>query len=68
MSILKEARLNKGYTMLQVANYAGCSESVYCLYEKQKRRPRDIDVAKKIGELLGVSWTVMYDVRRPANG
>lgn len=57
---LKELRVTRGFTMLQVATQSGISEAMYCQIENGKRRPSP-EVAKRLGEILGFCWTRFYD-------
>jgi len=53
---LKAARENKGYTMKQVAEKLGISESYYSLIESGERQKRmDMMLATGLSSALGVS-------------
>lgn len=52
---LKEARLEKGLTMKEMAEKMGLSESYYCYIEKgQRQRDMDLSLAGGISKVLGV--------------
>lgn len=54
MSVLKEIRLSKGYNSTQLAALAGIPISTYSMIESGERSAGK-EVAKRLGELLGVS-------------
>ena len=52
---LKEARLKKGMTQLQVAEQLGITESYYCFIENGGRlKKMDVVTAKNLSSILGV--------------
>ena len=51
---LREARKNSGMTQKEVAQKVGVARSTYALYETGERSP-DVEVVKKLAEVLGVS-------------
>ena len=51
---LKTARLAKGYTQSQIAEYLGVDKTTYCGYETGKRQP-DVQKIKQLSKILGVS-------------
>ena len=67
LDILKEFRIRKDLTMRQVSEAAGISEGYYCMIENGERRP-SVDVAQKLGVLLGFDWTLFYEteIENPA--
>lgn len=50
---MKEARLKKGFTQLQVAEYIGVAKSTYTGYEKGNSEPSML-ILQRIMECLGV--------------
>lgn len=56
---LIQIRKDKKLTMKQVGKAAHIAESTYSLIESGKRRP-SIKVAKRIGECLGIDWTLFF--------
>lgn len=64
---LKELLISKrkdlGYSHQDVADKCGANitRSFYGLIENGNRRP-SIEVAKKISQLLGIEWTVFFEV------
>lgn len=59
---LKSARYRRGYTQEDVASRIGISRCYYTQLENQfqgrKPSPR---VAKRIGQVLNVDWTMFFD-------
>ncbi len=51
---LKDYRKAKNLTMKQVAKKLGVSESCYCLYENNKRKP-SLETVKKLAKIFGCS-------------
>lgn len=51
---LRQLRHDRGLTMKQVAEMAGCSEAAVSLYERDKRKPTLI-TAYRIAKALNVS-------------
>lgn len=60
LDIIIEARKNKGYTQKQVALLAKVSEEYISLIESGKRKP-SVNVAKKIGAILDIQWTIFFE-------
>ena len=60
---MKEARLNAGLTLAQLAAEVGVSAAAIQRYENGLRTPR-IGIAKKIGAVLGVPWYELVDNKK----
>ena len=56
---LKQKRIEKGYTLNQLAEKVCVSEQSLSYYEKGERCPKP-DVAMALGETLGFDWTKFY--------
>ena len=57
---LKTARQKRGYTMLQISEKLGISESYYCAIESGARQKRmDMALAGRIAAVLGVGITTI---------
>lgn len=59
LDIIIKARKNKGYTQKQVAELAKVSEEYISLIESGKRKP-SVKVAKKLGAVLDIQWTIFF--------
>lgn len=57
---LKDARIEKGYSHGDVAEKAKISRSYYTHIENDTKTPT-VDVAKRIGSVLGFHWTVFFE-------
>lgn len=57
---MKEIRKTKGFTMKDVAESAGISESYYCTIENGSRNC-PVETAKKIAVVLGFEWTKFFE-------
>lgn len=57
---LIDLRIKKGIEQQQIAKEAGITVSHMYYIEQGQRNPR-IDVAKKIADILNVSWTKFYE-------
>ena len=60
LDIIIKARKNKGYTQKQVAELAKVSEEYISLIESGKRKP-SVKVAKKLGAVLDIQWTIFFE-------
>lgn len=60
LDIIVKARKNKGYTQKQVAELAKVSEEYISLIESGKRKP-SVKVAKKLGAVLDIQWTIFFE-------
>ena len=58
---LKEARLSRGLTQIQIANQLGIDKSTYSGYESGKRQP-DVKRIKELAGILNVSADELLDV------
>ena len=56
---LAARRKEKGLTQAELAQRVGIAQRTVAAYENGERRP--VKVAKKIGEVLGIFWTVFYE-------
>lgn len=64
---LREARIEKGYTQEEIADYLGFTRPTYTAYESGRRRP-DNDTLAKIAKFLNVSADYLLglsDVKAP---
>lgn len=61
--LLIEARGKLGYSHQDVADLSGAniSRQFYGMIESGERRP-SVDVAKKIGSFLEITWTIFFEV------
>ncbi len=57
---LRIARILKGLPQNKVAEIIGLTQSGYNMIESGKIQPK-VKVAKSIGYLLGIDWTVFYE-------
>lgn len=57
---LAARRKEKGLTQAELAQRVGIAQRTVAAYESGERRP-SVKVAKKIGEVLGIFWTVFYE-------
>lgn len=62
--LLTEKRTKLGYTHQEVVDLseAGITRQYYGMIEKGERRP-SVDVAKKLGNLLGINWTIFFEIK-----
>lgn len=67
MDFLKELRMSKGMTQTDVSNLAGISQPAYCNIENSERRP-SVEMAKKIGAVLGFDWTRFFEREEDHSG
>ncbi|SDN50785.1 transcriptional regulator [Fictibacillus solisalsi] len=60
--LLTKKRTNLGYTHQEIADLlgTGITRQYYGMIEKGERRP-SVNIAKKLGELLGINWTVFFE-------
>lgn len=56
---LKTKRSKHNFTMRQVSEACGISESYYSMIENGERRP-SVEIAKKIASVLEFDWTLFY--------
>ncbi|MGY3717015.1 helix-turn-helix transcriptional regulator [Sutcliffiella cohnii] len=69
---LKEIRLAKGLTQLDVATAAKIKRSYYTMIETGNRKP-SVEVAKAIGSVLDFDWTNFFSeksnelLQKPSN-
>lgn len=57
---LKELRLNKGLTQLEVAKRSGIERSYYTMIETGNRTPSP-QVSKRIALVVGFDWTIFFE-------
>ena len=57
---LKLARMKKGLNQKELADLLGVHPALISQYEHNKRRP-GIKTAKKLANILDVSWTEFYE-------
>ncbi len=57
---LSQQRQARGMTQQQVAELTGLHQAAYCNIESGKRKP-SVKIAKRIGEVLGFDWTILFD-------
>jgi len=58
-SLLEEKRKEMGLTQEEIAQKLNISRQYYNALENHKRKP-SVDLAKKLGGLLGFDWTIFY--------
>ncbi|MBQ7046249.1 MAG: helix-turn-helix transcriptional regulator [Oscillospiraceae bacterium] len=58
-TFLREARQAKGLKQVNVARLAEITAGAYRNIEAGRRNP-SVKCAKKIGEIVGVDWTLFY--------
>ena len=58
--LLQKKREAAGFTQVQMANKLGITSQYYNLLENGHRRPGP-KIAKEVGRILGVDWTLFYD-------
>lgn len=61
MEWLKKIRLEKGLTHDDIARGVGIQRAYFTMIENGRKRP-SVDIAKKIGNLLGFDWTRFFEV------
>lgn len=57
---LRDARKQKNYTQEQLAIMAGVGRTTIVMIESGVNKP-SVPLAKKLGELLDVDWTIFFD-------
>lgn len=57
---LENARKKKKLTHQQVADIAGIKRQYYGMIENGERNP-SVNMAKKLGEILDVNWTLFFE-------
>lgn len=60
---LTDARNRKKLTHEDVAKKAGITRQYYGMIEKGERTP-SVSIAKKIGKVLEVDWTIFFETER----
>lgn len=60
MNWLKDIRKTENLTQFELADKAGISRAYYTHVENGDRRP-SVDVAKRLGAILGFDWTLFYE-------
>ena len=60
LDIVIQVRKNKGYTQKNVADMAKITEEYISLIESGKRKP-SVKVAKKLGAILDIRWTIFFE-------
>ncbi|WP_337969720.1 helix-turn-helix transcriptional regulator [Virgibacillus salexigens] len=58
--VLVKKRKEGEFTQQEIATKIGVSRQYYNDIENKKRQP-SVNTAKKIGELLGVEWTIFFN-------
>jgi len=61
---LKEMRVSKMLTQVQVADLVGIVPHYYSYIESGARRP-SVETAKKIATALGFEWTLFFEDEEP---
>ncbi len=62
--LLREARVNAGYTQSQIAEIVGVAKSTYCNWEQGTREPNIIKL-KVLAQALGVSCDYLIGIEEP---
>lgn len=57
---LKEIRKEKGFTQEQLANVCGVQRTTITMIETGNNSP-SVELAKKLGEVLGIDWKVFFE-------
>lgn len=57
---LEELRKKCGMTQSELATLAGVRQNTVSQWESGKRRP-SVEVAKRIGSVLGFDWSQLYE-------
>jgi len=57
---LREKRMSKNMTHMDVARASGIQRPYYTMIENGTRNP-GVDVAKRIGMVLDFDWTIFFD-------
>lgn len=57
---LAEVRKEQQLTQQQVADFVGIERAYYSRIENGARSPR-VPVAKKLGQVLKIDWTLIYE-------
>ena len=60
MELMREKRLEKGLSQVELASKVGVWQSSITRFETGKATPKP-STAKKIAAILGFSWTKFYD-------
>ena len=60
MEIMVQKRKERKLTQAELAQLVGCSQRAIAGYELGERKP-SVQMAMKIGEVLGFSWTRFYE-------
>lgn len=63
MSFLQAVRKEKNMTQSEVSKRAGISQPAYCNIENEERKP-SVEMAKRIGAVLGFDWTRFFEEDR----
>lgn len=59
MNTLKKLRKDKGFTQQKLAEMCGVVRNTISMIEMGANKP-SVPLAKKLGEALGVDWTVFF--------
>lgn len=57
---LKEIRLNRNLTQLQLSELCGCDRTTIVKIERGENKP-SIKLAKTIADVLGFDWTLFFE-------
>lgn len=60
MSIVKQRRKEMKYTQQKIAKKIGVTRQYYAYIESNKKVP-SVKLAKKLGEILNVDWTIFFN-------
>ena len=60
MNTMRERRLERGMSQVQLAAAIGTTQGAVARFEKGTRQPKP-STAKKIADVLGFSWTEFYE-------
>lgn len=60
---LTAARKTKNFTHENIAEKVGISRQYYGMIESDERTP-SVQIAKKIGEVLEIDWTLFFENKR----
>ena len=66
MEIMVQRRTEMKLTQAELAQTVGCSQRAIAGYELDERKP-SVQMAKKIGAVLGFEWSRFYDEEETGN-
>lgn len=64
---LVEKRKNVNIKQNQLAKQVGITREYYSMIENDRRNP-SVDVAKKLGKIMGFEWTIFFEEESNESG